>query len=522
MARLISLLEKGYFARELPPPFNTDSFSAYASQYGTTWNKAGWKVCGSHNLARPGGLRRPLKIPNPISYFAVAEVIVRNWIQIRNHTWQRRFSASRPHIVKSAARAIIPRYGFRELPRLRAFYRRNARYVLQTDISQFYPALYTHAVPWALHTKTVCKAALLTPRKGNNLLGNQIDRCLRLMNDGQTHGIPIGPDTSLVIAEILLASVDEELAKKCPGLLQGFRYVDDYELSFANLRDAEQVLAELQGVLSRYELILNPRKTRIEELPGRLQETWGTELGKFSMRDISSPVGQRNDIVELFSRAFELASTHREEAVLRYAVARVQKENVHSDGWRAFENCVLGSMTVDPSTFSIGLGTLHNVAQLGNHQLSKSALRETIEGTIERHAKRGEGSEVAWALWAALAWSISLSGTAAAAVGVVDDDIVALLALDADSRGLLPAGALDKSLWINTASQSKALDGEHWLLAYEGNQQGWLQSPAVATDPVFAALAKAGVSFYDPTRNAPQFPNAAGRIPGGDLSHDYA
>ena len=153
--------------------------------------------------------------------------------------------------MKSSSRAIVSRYQYGELTRLRALRRRAARYLLITDIDQFYPTIYTHAIPWALHGKAASKAALKTGKtKGAPSLGDEIDKALRLMNDGQTQGIPIGPDTSLLVAEVLLAAADDTLLPKASSLLsavpapfQGFRYVDDYELAFATLSAAEDTLA---------------------------------------------------------------------------------------------------------------------------------------------------------------------------------------------------------------------------------------------------------------------------------------
>ena len=195
MATLLSLLDKGFFPRELPPPFNTKSFAVYAPTVAAGWSNAvkrTWTRCVTHNLARPGGLRRPLKIPNPLSYFVLADIIASNWTTIKNHTWTVRLSASRPYVIKRSPRSVVPRYRYSELSRLRALRRRGSRYLLRTDIDQFYPSIYTHAVPWALHTKSVCRAALTAPGGGATLVGNQIDKALQCMMDGQTHGIPIG------------------------------------------------------------------------------------------------------------------------------------------------------------------------------------------------------------------------------------------------------------------------------------------------------------------------------------------
>jgi hypothetical protein len=77
-----------------------------------------------------------------------------------------------------------------------------------------------------------------------------------------------------VIAEALLAAVDAAMTGR---RLQGLRYVDDYELGFGTLAEAETTLTELQGLLSEYELSLNPRKTRIFEGPIALDEDWVIE-----------------------------------------------------------------------------------------------------------------------------------------------------------------------------------------------------------------------------------------------------
>lgn len=521
-ATLADLLQKGYFPRELPPPFQTTSFAAYAPAHAAAWGKPKWTRCVRHNLARPGGLRRPLGIPNPLSYYRLADLIGSNWVAIRALTWNRRLSASRPYVMKASPRAVVPRYRYAELPRLRALRRRAARYLLRTDISQFYPTLYTHAIPWALHGKQQAKASLASKNKGAHMLGNKIEKALSAMNDGQTHGVPIGPDTSLVVAEIVLAAADELLDTRCKGLVRGFRYVDDYELSFATLRDAEQVLADVQGVLSEYELALNPRKTGVHDLPLSLDGRWASDLSRFKIRDSTHPIAQRNDLIALFSLAFDAAATTPEDSVLRYAVARVQSLEIHSGAWRTFQNCLLGAASADTSTLPTVLGTLYKVSAKTGNAISKAPLAEVCEGVVLRHAPRGEGGEVAWALWAICAWKLTLCEEALKAISAMDDDVVALLSLYAESQGLFVAGRIDKTRWSALAADPNALESEHWLLAYEANRQGWLPAPAVAADPAFAAMHAAGVSFFDGAACAPQYPAAALALPGGQLPDYYA
>ena len=354
------------------------------------------------------------------------------------------------------------------------------------------------------------------------LPGDSIDKAFQAMNDGQTHGIPIGPDASLVAAEVLLAAVDAELVKRCGKEFRGFRYVDDYELSFASLRSAEQTLVELQGILAQYELQLNPRKTEIHELPRHLDDAWAIELSQARIRKAGNPISQRTDVVSLFSRAFELAGAQPEKSVLRYAVARVQGLVVASNGWKAFQNCLLGAASADPATLPVVLGSLFRVSEASHMVLSKVALAETFESIIVTHAPQAHGSEVAWALWGAIAWGVHLDGAIGSVVGDMDDDIVALLALEASSRGLLPTGALVTTRWQSVVADADVLKSEHWLLAYESHLQGWFNTPAVSSHSVFKPMFDAKISFLDKTKNVPMFPTAAGPIPGGTLEDFYA
>ena len=122
---------------------------------------------------------------------------------------------------------------------------------------------FTHSIPWALHGKEFSKKN----KKAKNL-GNQLDELLRNCQDGQTNWISIGPDTSLLIAEMLLSKIDAELEKR---KIQGLRYVDDYELVFDTEAQALEGLSVIQEALLGVELHFNPSKTRILPLPQRIK-----------------------------------------------------------------------------------------------------------------------------------------------------------------------------------------------------------------------------------------------------------
>ena len=83
------------------------------------------------------------------------------------------------------------------------------------------------------------------------------------------------------------------------------------------------------------------------------------------------------------------------------------------------------------------------------------------------------------------------------------DNIIALLALDAQSRGLAPGG-IDVSAW-RAFMTGDDLFGKQWLLSYEANFKNWLPSHVNAADHVtldsdFGFLKRHGVYFYDVNR----------------------
>ncbi|MFC1997640.1 RNA-directed DNA polymerase [Chloroflexota bacterium] len=285
MLDLFSLLSRGYFFRELPPPFSSELFANVMTAQNQpipssfTNSRRLSKHC-LHNVARVGLHRRKMRLPNPVGFYNLASDLVRNWSSIDAHNKRSPFSKSIPS-VHPIGRAVIPEYSFVDLLGFRAFVRANSRYILRADISNFYPTIYTHSIPWAIHTKPIAK----TNRK-YSLYGNSVDRWARNCQDGQTIGIPIGPDTSLIIAEIILNAADTVLASYLSGSLsgiRGFRHIDDYEFGCSSFAQAEELLAKLQQAINEFELELNLRKTSIIELPIPLESPWVSELRDFPL-----------------------------------------------------------------------------------------------------------------------------------------------------------------------------------------------------------------------------------------------
>ena len=136
-------------------------------------------------------------------------------------------------------------------------------YVLHTDIADCYGSIYTHSVPWAIHTKPVAKAN----KESNGYLGNIIDKHLREMAFGQTNGIPQGSVLMDFIAEMVLGYADTELSIRIQQAeiqdYQIIRYRDDYRIFSNNPQDVDFITKILTEVLIELGMRLNAQKTLV-------------------------------------------------------------------------------------------------------------------------------------------------------------------------------------------------------------------------------------------------------------------
>jgi hypothetical protein len=373
---------------------------------------------------------------------------------------------------------------------MRAINRSSSRYAVTADLSEFYNSIYTHSIPWALHTKVAAKAN----RSNRALIGNRLDELVRAAQDSQTIGIPIGPDTSLVVAETLLSAVDVELLKRL-STLRGIRYIDDFEFCFADHSSAETALANLQEILLQYELRLNPRKTKVDQSPIRFEPEWVYVLRDFQLS--SAPKAQGKDLLKYFDAISEFHRALPQDHVVKYALARLRAFSVDAANWEVYQALLASAVAIEPGAIQPYLDVLFNCQSAG-YTIDGTLTENTLNRVIATGAPLGHHHEVTWSLWAIVNLGLTLGDEAALAVSKVENAPVALLALDAEQIGLVPSG-LDKATWQARMSTSELYE-DQWLLAYEANIKGWLASVGggdhVSSDTCFGFLKSLGVEFY--------------------------
>lgn len=491
---LREVLDSGYFPKELPPIFTTSAFAAYvtATPPGALPPTPGRRTHqtrpATHYLARPDGQRRRLQVPTPFAYLAVSDLVVQNWNDVEIHCRRSPYSLSTPIIDLAGNRSVRPQADGSDLALHRARVRATAKFVLKTDISRFYSSVYTHAIPWAL----LGKAASKQNRRGG--FANDLDEKLRNMQDGQTLGVPVSPDTSLIVAEILASAVDNEIQNRAQ--LNGFRFMDDYEFGFPSRSAAEAALATIDMVLAEYELALNPRKTTISELPISLERGWAISLKGFEFANRDHV--RNHELIRYFDLAFELKTRFPAGTVLSYAIARLR--GVTAADWETLRNLLLQCALVEPGCIPAVVTELE-----ANRGLGLGEFQQVVATILQQNGPLAHGSELVWALWAAIWFQVPVDGGIAAQLDGNEDPFVALLALYARTQGIIP-GHLHFPRWEQLMT-SENLHDTSWILAYEADLQGWLPSADpvnhVDADPLFGPMKAAGISFLDLAVQAP-------------------
>jgi len=492
----VTLLGRGYFPKELPPAFFTQDFARYAtSQLGrvalTTYAPSDkFTEPVRYRLALPGqgGLAsRPLSIPHPWAFSALARVVAQNFRRLLTKSGASGFAKSRPVYAAHNARALTPLVKPSNLSRERANSRAGATHLLKVDISQFYPALYTHAVGWAIDPK-------LRKRRywnNNKLLGKQVDQLLMNMQGKVSQGVPIGNDLSFLFAETVLAAVDKGLKL---AAARTYRWFDDYEIACTSRQEAEETLVALNRLLDSFRLRVNPKKTHILELPEPAGDGWQDELRALSRRAFGSTA----NMVSYFDHAFRARLRHSEQAVLLYAIGTLFKVRTPLPAVRKVaESCITQALLAEPGCAQKAFALL-TFWEANAAPFERAVVSSTIDRLIQMHESRGASSDVAWALAFCIEHRVTLAKSSSRLLAKADDDAVCILALHANELGLLPGFSTKV---VTQMLQRSSCDGEHWLLLYESVRQNFLPSlrQVVTSNPLFSNLLARGVSFYRKT-----------------------
>lgn len=327
----VGLVDYGLFSEKLPPCFTSEGLSDHVPNILlklTTENdeKKLDKLLKKrkHDFIRYEPLRdvnipRQMGVPHPESHIVQCLALKRHWAKIKGHCAKPKIPLSRLFVRKTSGERVF-RMNYEGKERFEneeADIREmtGAHYVACTDISNCFPSIYTHSIPWALHGRSKSKKSYSVL-----LEGNLLDRVTQGTRDGQTNGLLIGPHSSNVISEIILTRIDYEMIQK--GYKRFSRYIDDYTFYAKTHDEAEKFIHDLGMQLREYELVLNGNKTEILPMPLPIKEDWVRELNTFRLPAKGATI-RFGTVRSLLDLALRLAHGAETYAVLNYAIKMV-------------------------------------------------------------------------------------------------------------------------------------------------------------------------------------------------------
>lgn len=520
------LLAKGYFPRELPNVFTTADFgreslgikadwerSSVFSTQTVTYKASGKKparMSGAYTYKLPdtdpelisvpkrGYERRNLSIVHPVSQLLLAHEMSANWASIQKWISIGRYSLDRIEISDRNARAV-GEIGFATHRAKKGFIESTSDWLVKTDISRFYPSIYTHSISWAAYGKETVKGAL---GKYKGSLADRIDVLLRSGNRNQTVGIPIGPETSRIIAEILSSRIDHEFSCEVGDKVarnQVDRLQDDWFVGIPSLGDAETVLSAVRRVYRNFGLEINGSKTSIDRTVEISDPAWLSHIGSF-LAHRSGPL-QSARLREFLSLTLRLQAENPTEPVIGYALSVIESTAFASDDIESLESFLLKSVAMSPGSLDKICRVLINM----DHSTSRISKKRVVSRFVKLLDRALENGNMFEAIW--LAYTIR---------GIkqpLDSRIVAdlmeehpgaalpLILLDMKAKGLFPR-SLPTGKWEAQMTEEAVGDSWIWLLAYEGTQKGWLaDKKGLLSKKLFKPMHDRNVVFYDPKRN---------------------
>ncbi|MBU1346229.1 MAG: RNA-directed DNA polymerase [Alphaproteobacteria bacterium] len=505
--RLKRLLEAGYLPDELPPPFVSGTFSTYRESLHRKWQTVPQQKYQHYksspdvlSIPKYGHERRKIAIVNPINQMRLSRVIADNWIDIRDFINTSKISEYRAIFDLNGRRAIFGVDWDAVSSRRNTI---SAQYSGQfhTDISKFYPTIYTHSIAWAYFGKQLVQANLNANWLKQSYL-NSLDIEIRHGQRNQSVGLPIGPDTSRIVAEIVARGIEKAVEVRIPDLGdRALRYVDDFTVGVNDGEAEEHTVIAVELAFAEFELGMNFAKTKFINHKVALPELWKEHLSTVPL--INRPERQRDKLENYFDIAFRAAEKSEKDAVLKWAVKRARSFKIDPKNQKYFYEKILHVGRRAPACMG-AISQLLIDARHNSQTLPIDSIRKYISDNIKVAGKTGHAYEVMWALFLCKGLSITVNRSEVEHLFSMSSSSVALILMDLDRRGLIDGG-IDDTIWMQDCANANGLQSPMWLLAYEAVRKGWWSVPTtyVQADPFFDPMLLKGIHFYDENKNVP-------------------
>ena len=458
---LKALVQHNYFPAqrkeegEIPPIVNTKTLTIeLAEKLKILPTRRGGYDQIEYRATRFNNVSRALSILHPVAYAKLCCAICENW-QNFNYITQSQNSLITPEI-HSDGRIIIMDYETTQAKIERhvelTF---NKKFYVNTDISNFFPSIYSHSIPWALVGFEKAKKD-----RDSKLWFNHIDKCQMSTKRNETNGVPIGPATSNILSEAIIVRIDEILRGEGFEFL---RFIDDYTAYFDTYEHAEKFIRRLSEELSKYKLLLNAKKTVIEQLPCPTSAEWVVDLTtRLPNKDKIIP----SNIIRFLDFAVYKQSVSPDGSVLKYAAKSIIND-LEGETAELVLKYLLGLCIKYPILIPLLDILFKKIDTTEGFIYTKQLLKVLEEHTINRRS-----DAMAWTLYYLNKFAQKISVGLAQSI-IESGDCISILLLylskQYDKEVITFCDGLDKS--------DLFLLDQYWLLLYQINFDGKIANP---------------------------------------------
>lgn len=266
-------------------------------------------------------------------------------------------------------------------------------YSLFTDISNFYPSIYTHSIPWALYGKDEVKNNLRTYMSS---FGQGIDERIQKSQFNQTNGIHQGSILMDFISEIILGYIDLELSE----LLEEnhindyyiIRYRDDYRILSNSKRTIDLISKFLQQVLLTFNLNLGSSKTYLTDniisdgvkKDKRYWEPYRTTIRNSYLAFDGEYVRGRITLQKHLYQIHELANKHPNSGMIKKSLTEFYEDRIVNLETLPNDYKVLISLLVDimynnPDTISYCIIIIAKILEHSSNDVGKDIVKKILK-----------------------------------------------------------------------------------------------------------------------------------------------
>ena len=493
-----AIMEKGFYAENLPPVFVVKNFYRAAVASGLFDDDQIHRdkpvALARYNETKRGGQRRIFSTPNPLFFIDASVHLARHRRNLDKILTGSRFSRSIPIFDETFARAIRID-NFAAFTAFRKTALSTSRYIVKADISRFFHSIYTHSIPWAVHGKLESKRD--RGRNSPHIYANKLDYLIRQSQDQQTVGIPVGPDTSRIFSELVAAAIDKEFERHVGPNIVGARLVDDMYIGASTFEEAENLLSAYRDSIRQFELDINENKTRIFGAKQDLEPFWSVsirrEINRFAVDRVDRI--HKSDLTSYLDEIIRIANRENDDGIIKYAIRKMDDFKL----WHRFWDCV------EPFLFRVAVNFPHCVDYVARvvvwrHRrvdIDSKKWEQVCQAIIAYNAPLGNDSEVVWACWMLKEIDGKLPANLCEPIVERCGPFSALIAIDLADKGVI-SGKFPKKL-IYERLDSHPMLGNDWLLSYEAERCfGFRLKGKNRVDyGVLGDLIDAGAQFYD-------------------------